>query len=107
MLLATLVLPVCGDTQALPPGPVGLPAAFFETDARNVLRREVREGCDAIGISTGLTSALRRIELASATRPRGHWEFRVEGKVAQVYPSGKVSGDLLPHLTDICQKGNQ
>ena len=39
VLLAALVLSVCGDTETLVPEPVGLPAAIFETDARDVLIR--------------------------------------------------------------------
>ena len=106
MLLAALVLPVCGDSGTSVPEPVGLPAAFFETDARNVLGREVQRECDAVGISVNLARSLRQVEQASATRASGYWELGVEGRTAQVYPSGKVSGDLLPHLTGVCRRGN-
>ena len=106
MLLAALVLPVCGDTETLVPQPLGLTAAFFETDARNVLEREVRRGCDTVGISAGLANSLRQVEQASATRVSGHWELRVDARTAQVYPSGRVSGDLLSHLNGICRQGN-
>ncbi len=106
MLLTALLLLACGDAQTLVHEPVGLPAAFFETDARNVLGREVRRECDTVGISAGLANSLRQVEQASATRASGYWEFRVETRTAQVYPSGKVSGDLLPHLNGICRQGN-
>ena len=106
ILLVALVLTACGDAATLVPEPVGLPAAFFETDARNVLRREVRRECNAVGISVSLAKSLRQVELASATRANGHWQFRIEGRTAQVYPSGKVSGDLLPYLNGICRQGN-
>ena len=78
-------------------------STFSESDARETLGVAVQEQClkKILGVS-GLVGPLRRVESASATKVSDSWNFRSDGKVATLSPSGRVSGGLLKELTSEC-----
>ena len=102
-LFTSLALVTCGGTTTIDTGTSFDFADATEEEARAVLEMAVRQECarSSLGIS-GLASALRRTERAPATRLQDSWEFLFDGKTAQVFPTGRVSGELLRALISLC-----
>ena len=97
-----VILVACGTSKVEVPRTFE-PATFSESDARETLGAAVQQECSksSIGVS-GLVGPLRRVESATATKISDGWNFRLDGKVATVSPSGVVAGELLKDLTSDC-----
>ena len=94
----------CGGTNLVETGQTYGLANASEAKVREIFEAAVLQKCSesSPGISTGLASALRTVEVASATKGANEWVFRSDGKSATVSPSGHVTGDLLKSLTSDC-----
>ncbi len=78
---------------------------FSETNARETLELAVRNECSKsnVGITAGLTSALRIVASAPAVQRGDNWEFSYDQKTVLVTSSGRVSGELLRDLISQCR----
>ena len=104
LVMAGLLLVSCGGSSTVETGATFDFAEASEDEVRAVLALAVREKCSesGVGISAGLASALRAVESAGAKKFPTSWGFRIGEKSVRVFPSGKVSGDLLDDLVSRC-----
>ena len=102
----SFVLAGCGGPFTVETGATYDFADASEDEVRAIFVLAVREKCaeSGVGISVGLASALRALESAGARKsaPTSSWRFRIDQKTAHVFPSGKVSGNLLRDLASRC-----
>lgn len=104
VLLGSFLLIACGGSSTVETGATFDLAEASEDEVRAVLVLAVREKCSesGVGISAGLASALRSVESAGAKKFPTSWGFRIDGRSLRVFPSGKVTGDLLGDLVARC-----
>ena len=105
VLTACIILIGCSGDITVDTGRMFDVSDFSEAEARETLGIAVRNECSKsnIGITAGLTSALRIVDSAPAIRSGDNWEFRYDQKTALVTPSGMVSGELLRALISQCE----
>ena len=105
ILAASIILVGCSGNATVDTGRTFDVSDFSETNARETLELAVRNEClkSNVGITAGLTSALRIVASAPAVQRGDNWEFRYDQKTALVTPSGKVSGELLSDLISRCR----
>jgi len=94
----------CGGTNLAETGQTYDVGSASEAEVREIFEAAVLQKCSEStpGISAGLASALRTVEVSSATKGANDWVFRSDGKSATVAISGDVTGDLLRSLTSDC-----
>ena len=104
LVMTGLLLVSCGGSSTVETGATFDLAEASEDEVRAVLVLAVREKCSesGVGISAGLASALRSVESAGAKKFPTSWGFRIDGRSLRVFPSGKVTGDLLGDLVARC-----
>ncbi len=105
ILAASIILVGCSGNATVDTGRTFDVSDFSETNARETLDLAVRNECSKsnIGITAGLTSALRIVDSAPAVQRGDNWEFSYDQKTALVTPSGGVSGKLLRDLIYQCR----
>ncbi len=105
ILAVSIILVGCSSSATVDTSRTFDVSDFSETNARETLELAVRNECSKsnIGITAGLTSALRIVDSAPAVQRGDNWEFRYDQKTALVTPSGKVSGELLRELISRCR----
>ena len=105
ILAVSIILVGCSSSATVDTGRTFDVSDFSETNARETLELAVRNECSKsnIGITAGLTSALRIVDSAPAVQRGGNWEFSYDQKTALVTPSGRVSGELLRDLISQCR----
>ena len=111
LLLVTIIITscfistACSSSKTVDTGLTFEKSDFTEANAREVLELAVRNECmkSNLGISAGLSSALRIVANAPAVQRGDNWEFSYDQKTALVTPSGRVSGDLLKNLISKCE----
>ena len=83
------------------------PVMLTEGESREIFRSEIMSECSrSIGVTLGMSKALRTLESASATRSADRWTFDANATQSEVYQSGAVTGELLDELVSICDRGN-
>ncbi len=105
ILAVSIILVGCSGNATVDTGRTFDVSDFSETNARETLELAVRNECSKsnIGITAGLTSALRIVDSAPAVQRGDNWEFSYDQKTALVTPSGRVSGELLRDLISRCR----
>ena len=105
LLAACIILVGCSDNAAVDTGRTFDVSDFSETNARETLEHAVRNECSKsnVGVTVGLTSALRIVASAPAIQRGDNWEFSYDQKTALVTSSGRVSGELLRELISKCR----
>ncbi len=105
ILAACIILAGCSSSTTVDTGWTFDVSDFSETNARETLELALRNECSKsnVGITAGLTSALRIVASAPAVRRGDNWEFSYDQKTALVTPSGRVSGELLRDLISQCR----
>lgn len=105
ILTAFVILAGCSSNATVDTGRTFDVSDFSETNARETLELAVRNEClkSNVGITAGLTSALRIAASAPAIQRGDNWEFSYDQKTALVTPSGRVSGELLRELISKCR----
>jgi hypothetical protein len=102
LVVSVGILAACGGgTSKLETGRTFDSLTFSESDARGTLQAAVREACLDSNFRR-LLGPLRTVDIATATKHSGGWDFRANGKVAAVSSGGRVSGELLKDLTSQC-----
>ncbi len=105
ILAAFVILAGCSSNVTVDTGRTFAVSDFSETNAREILELAVRNECSKsnVGITAGLSSALRIVASAPAVQRGDNWEFSYDQKTALVTPSGTVSGGLLRDLISLCR----
>lgn len=105
ILAASIILVGCSGNTTVDTGRTFDVSDFSETNARETLELAVRNEClkSNVGITAGLTSALRIVDRAPAVHSGSNWEFSFNQKTALVTPAGTVSGELLRDLISQCR----
>ncbi len=105
ILAAFVILAGCSSSATVDTDRTFDVSDFSETNARETLEIAVRSECSKsnVGITAGLTSALRIVASAPAVQRGDNWEFSYDQKTALVTPSGGVSGELLRELISLCR----
>lgn len=105
ILAASIILVGCSGNATVDTGRTFDVSDFSETNARETLELAVRNEClkSNVGITAGLTSALRTVASAPAIQRGDNWEFSYDQKTALITPSGRVSGELLSDLISQCR----
>ena len=105
ILAAFVILSGCSSNVTVDTGLTFDVSDFSETNAREILELAVRNECSKsnVGITAGLSSALRVVSSAPAVKRGDNWGFSYDQKTALVTPSGTVSGELLRDLISMCR----
>ncbi len=105
VFVAFVMLAGCSSNKTIDTGLTFDVSDFSESNAREVLELAVRNECakSNVGITVGLSSALRTVASAPAVKRGDNWEFSHDQTTALVTPSGTVSGELLRDLISQCR----
>lgn len=105
IVAACVILIGCGSNLTVETGLTFNVSDFSEENARGVLELAVQNECakSNVGITAGLTSALRIVASSSAVQRGENWEFSYDQKTALVTPLGRVTGELLRDLISLCR----